>query len=61
MNLKSTVGWILSSLVASTALLSIAGVWGWLQPEVAVQIISTFFIVGLSALGISYMTSIFFK
>jgi len=61
MKIKSLVGLILSTLVISSAFLSVCGVWGVVKGEVAAQLIATFFIIGATTIGLSYVANSFFK
>ena len=61
MKFKNVFGVVLGTLITASAGLAIGGIWGWIEGETAWQLVSTFFVVGVATIGISYITSTFFN
>jgi len=61
MKIKSVFGAVLGSLVVSSAVLAVAGIWDVISGDTVWQIEATFFVVAGATIGLSYVTSAFFN
>lgn len=57
---RNIAGIVLASLTFASSTLAVAGIWGMIEGETVWQLLGTFFVVGLSTIGLSYVTSTFF-
>lgn len=56
---KKLSGVVLILMILGSAMLALAGTWGWITGDTATQLFATFLIVGGSAIGISWATETF--
>ena len=61
MTFRSIAGWVLSGLMCSSAILAVAGVWGFIGGETVGQLLLTFLVIGVATIGLSYVTTTFFE
>lgn len=57
---RNIVGIVLAGLTIASSTLAVAGVWGIIEGDTVWQMLLTFFVVGLSTVGLSYVTNTFF-
>lgn len=53
-------GAVLVILILASAILAVAGIWGFIRGDTAGQLFGTFFVVGLATIGLGYTVSKFF-
>jgi hypothetical protein len=61
MTFKIVAGWTLSILTVISALLCIAGIWGWIKGDTVGQLLGTFMVIGGCTIGLSYVMKSFFS
>jgi hypothetical protein len=59
-NFRQICGIVLGGLMTVSALLSIIGIWGMVEGETVWKLLGTFFVVGGSTIGLSYVADSFF-
>lgn len=59
MAFKKIVGFVLTSLVLSSALLCVGSIWGKVSGDTVGKFLTTFFVIGTSTIGLSYITKTF--
>ncbi len=60
MSLRKVCGVVLGSLIAMSAALAVLGIWGAVSGETVWKLLGTFFVVGLTTIGMSYVANSFF-
>jgi hypothetical protein len=61
MKFRNVFGAVLGSLTVISAGLAVAGIWGWVDGDTVWQLVSTFLVIGLATMGLSYVADSFFK
>jgi len=61
LTLNQITGVVLSTLTVASALLAIGGIWGAVDPDVAIQLFLTFVVTGATTSAVTKIATHFYK